>query len=97
MLLAFGIIFLIGLAVGGEFLLNGRGVGFKRCIFSLNFGKKLIIEVVVSLILLMAVNYDYFVILNMTWYKLLILAGISVAVVALSICLSLLKRRVGME
>ena len=97
MLLAFGIIFLIGLAVGGEFLLNGRGVGFKRCIFSLNFGKKLIIEVVVSLILLMAVNYDYFVILNMTWYKLLILAGISVAAVALSICLSLLKRRVGME
>ena len=97
MLLVFGIIILIGISVGGECLLNGREVGFKRCIFSLNFFKKLIIEIVVSVLLLMAVNYDYLVILNMTWYKLLIFVGISLAVVSVSVCLSLLKRRSGAE
>ena len=91
MLLAFGIILLIGLAIGGEYLLRGKEVGFKRCILSLSFAKRLAIELAAAILLFSAVNYDYFAILNMTWYKLIVFAGISLIVVTVSVCLSLLK------
>ena len=62
MLLALGVFLIIGFAVGGEYLLNRRDFEFKRCIFSLNFAKRLIIDLIVSVLLFMAVNYDFFAI-----------------------------------
>ncbi|MBE6707350.1 MAG: hypothetical protein E7577_06895 [Ruminococcaceae bacterium] len=91
MLSAFAIILIIGLAVGGDFLTFGGKFEFKRCIFSLRFLKKLIFQSVVSILLFMAVYHDYFVILNMSWYKLLMLGGIAIGVVLVSVLFTALK------
>lgn len=91
MLLALGIVLIIGFSVGAEYLLNGRALGFKRCILSLGFVKKLSIELVASLLLFSAINYDYFAILGITWYKLLIFFTVGIVSVAVTSILSALK------
>ena len=93
MLLAFALIFAVGLAVGGEYLLCGRDLGIKRCVLRLQFAKKLIFELIAVIILFMAVNYDYFAILNMTWYRLLVFVGIALCVILVSTCLSAMKSK----
>lgn len=85
MLLALGIILIIGLTVGGEYLLDRQNFKFKRNILSLDFAKKLIIDLAASIILFMAVNYDFFAVLNMTWYKLLIFVAIGLCVVLITV------------
>ena len=54
MLLAFAIILIFGLAVGGEYLTGGGRHGFKRCVFSLRFLKKFTFQLVASVLILMA-------------------------------------------
>ncbi len=93
MLLALGIILIIGLAIGGEYLLDRQNFKFKRNILSFAFAKKLIIDLSASVILLMAVNYDFLAVLNMTWYKLLIFVGIGLCVVLISVLFVIFKSK----
>ena len=93
MLLVLGIILIIGLAVGGEYLLCRQDFEFKRNILSLNFAKKLIIDLVLAVLLLMAVNYDFFAVLNMTWYKLFIFIGIGLCIVIISMFFAVFKTK----
>ncbi len=93
MLLALGIVLIIGLAIGGEYLLDKKDFEFKRSILSLNFAKKLIIDLLASVILLMAVNYDFFAVLNMTWYKLLVFVGIGLCVVLISVFFAIFRSK----
>lgn len=95
MLLALGVFLIIGFAVGGEYLLNRRDFEFKRCIFSLNFAKRLIIDLIVSVLLFMAVNYDFFAVINMTAYKFLIFLAVGVFVVLLSVFFTACKGKIG--
>ena len=55
MLLVIGILLIIGFAVGGEYLLYRREFQLKTCIFCLDFAKKLIIDLVTSVLLFMAI------------------------------------------
>ena len=93
MLLALGIILIIGLAIGGEYLLDRENFKFKRNIMSFAFAKKLIMDLLTSAILLMAVNYDFFAVLDMTWYKLLIFVGIGLCVVLISVFFVIFKSK----
>lgn len=91
MLLAFGIILIFGLAVGGELLVSGGKVSFKGAVLSLGFLKRFIFQLVASILIFMAVDHDYFAIFNVTWYKLLVLGGIALCVVLLSVLFTALK------
>ncbi len=93
MLSALGIILIIGLAIGGEYLFEGKKFTFKRNIISWSFGKKLIIDLIASIILFSAVNYDFFAVLNVTWYKLLIFVGIGLCVVLISVFLAIFRSK----
>ena len=95
MLLALGIIFIIGLSVGAERLCCGRTLGFKKCIVSWRFVKGAAVELFVSILLFSAIHYDYFAVLNMTWYKLCILAAVGLVTVAVSKMLGAVKREKG--
>ena len=97
MLLALGIILIIGLAIGGEYLLWRKDFEFKRCIMSLNFAKKVIIDVVASVVLLMAVNYDFFAVLNMTWYKLLVFVGIGLCILLITVFFAIFRNKKDMS
>ena len=91
MLLAFGIILIFGLAVGGELLVSGGKVSFKGAILSLGFLKRFIFQLVASILIFMAVDHDYFAVFNLTWYKLLVLGGIALGVVLVSVLFSAVK------
>lgn len=93
MLLALGIILITGLAIGGEYLSDNKNFEFKRSILSLDFAKKLIIELVASVLLLMAVNYDFFAVINMTWYKLLVFVGIGLCVVLIAVFFAIFRSK----
>ena len=92
MLLALAIIIFCALASGGEYLTRAKGRSFKACILCLSFLKKFLFELVATVVLFLAVNYDYFAIFNMTWYKLLVFGGIGLCVVLIAMCLSAFKK-----
>ncbi len=95
MLLALGIILIIGLAIGAEYPLDRENFKFKQNILSWCFGKKLVIDLIASIILFSAVNYDFFAVLNVTWYKLLIFIGIGLCVVLISVLFTIFKSKRG--
>ena len=92
MLLALAILIFCGLAVGGEYLARGRRLGFRQSILCPSFIKKFFIELVAVIVLFSAINYDFFAILNMSAYKLLVFFGISLCAVTISLCVLALEK-----
>lgn len=76
---------IIALTVGGEILLCRRSMSIKACILRLDTLKRCGINLLLSTLLFMAVNYDFFVVLNMSGYRFFIFAAISLFVVLFGI------------
>ena len=93
MLLALSIILITGLAIGAEYLLDRQNFKFKQNILNWAFAKKLITDLVASILLFSAVNYDFFAVLNVTWYKLLIFVGIGLCVVLVSVFFTIFRSK----
>lgn len=92
MLLALAIFIFTCLTAGEECLLRGRELGLKRSILRLGFAKKFAIQLLAVIVLFSAINYNFFAILNMSWYKLLVFFGISLCITLISLCLSRSKK-----
>ena len=91
MLLAFAIILIFGLSLGGEYLTSKGKFSFKGSILTWGYLKTFVFQLVASILLFMAVDHDYFTILNMTWYKLFVLCGIALGVVLVSVLFDALR------